>query len=72
MMIRTTIAIAVVFGASIWAALAAYAGISTSPQIAILSCGLFIASIVTAALIGLAVGVEFAAERADRSTKRRI
>lgn len=64
MPIRTLAALAIVYVVSIALALSAYFSPEDSPRMAILSCGLFVASILTAGLIGIAVGIEYAESRA--------
>lgn len=60
MPIRTLTALAIVYVASIALTLSVYFAPEDSPRMEILSCGLFIASILTAGLIGIAVGIEYA------------
>lgn len=64
MPIRTLTALAIVYVASIALALSAYFSPEESQRMAMLSCGLFVASILTAGLIGIAVGIEYATARA--------
>jgi hypothetical protein len=61
---RILTALFAVYAASIVLALSACFMPDDGPQMALLSCGLFIASILTAGLIGIAVGIEYATARA--------